>query len=319
MSHSVRYRQSDRTMITAAICTLNRAESLRRTLESLAAMRVPDDVEWEVVVVNNGSTDHTDAVVAAFAGRLPIRREFEPQRGLSRARNRAVDAARGDYIVWTDDDVIVDRGWLAAYVEAFRRWPEAAVFGGRIIPRYEPPVPRWLSENESVFFGMLALRDFGDAEQPLSLARLPYGPNFAVCAAAQQAFRYDLQLGHGPAQRRRGEEIDVVERILQSGATGYWVPRAKVEHCFSRGQQTIPYAIRFFATIGETEALLRENTTTSGVFWLGAPRWLWRRMIEEWVRYRFHRWFSPTPVWVRYLRDYSTTWGRIRYWRSQRG
>ena len=137
-------------LITVAICTLNRAELLRRTLESSAAMRVPPQLDWELVVVNNGCTDHTDELIAAFAGRMAVRREFEPQRGVSNARNRAVDAARGDYIVWTDDDVIVNPAWLAAYAEAFRRWPEAAVFGGPILPRYEAPVVKWVLEAEAL-------------------------------------------------------------------------------------------------------------------------------------------------------------------------
>ena len=79
-------------LVTVAICSLNHAESLRRTLESLAVMEVPD-LDWEVLVVNNGCTDHTDQVIAAFADRLPMRCEVEPERGLSRARNRAVDSA----------------------------------------------------------------------------------------------------------------------------------------------------------------------------------------------------------------------------------
>ena len=92
-------------LVTVAICTLNRAESLRKTLASLVAMRLPEQMEWEVVVVDNGSTDHTDKVITDFAERLPIRREYEPQRGHTPARNRAVGAAKGEYIVWTDDDV----------------------------------------------------------------------------------------------------------------------------------------------------------------------------------------------------------------------
>ena len=118
------------------------------------------------------------AVIKAFADRLPIRREFEPERGLSHARNRAVDAAKGDYIVWTDDDVVVAPGWLAAYIEAFRRWPEAAVFGGPIIPRYAPPVPKWLIGGEVLLHEVLSFRDFGDADLPLSIPdkRLPFGP-----------------------------------------------------------------------------------------------------------------------------------------------
>ena len=101
----------------------------------------------EVVVVNNNCEDHTDEVIRAFVDRLPIRREFEPERGHSRARNRGVDTAKGDYIVWTDDDVVVDPGWLAAYSRAFRRWPEAALFGGPIIPKFEPPSPKWLAQS----------------------------------------------------------------------------------------------------------------------------------------------------------------------------
>jgi glycosyltransferase involved in cell wall biosynthesis len=133
--------------VTVAICTFNRAESLRRTLDSLAVMRVARDLAWELIVVNNNSTDHTDAVIAEYRHRLPMRREFEPRPGLSNARNRAIAAARGEYIVWTDDDVVAGAGWLAAYAEAFRRWPDAVVFGGRIKPRYEPPVARWVAES----------------------------------------------------------------------------------------------------------------------------------------------------------------------------
>ena len=145
-------------------------------------MQVPGGIDWEVVVVNNNCTDHTDAVIASFADRAPIRREFEPRQGLSNARNRAVDAAHSDYIVWTDDDVIADPGWLAAYAEAFRRWPEAAVFGGPVIPQYEEPAAKWVIEGEALLAIVYALRDFGEEPLPLSVPdlRTPVGANFAV-------------------------------------------------------------------------------------------------------------------------------------------
>jgi glucosyl-dolichyl phosphate glucuronosyltransferase len=87
-------------------------------------------------VIVHTSTDHTVDVIREYVGRLPVRWEFEPRPGKSNAQNRAIDFAKGDYILWTDDDVVVDAGWLTAYVGAFRRWPEAAVFGGRITPKY---------------------------------------------------------------------------------------------------------------------------------------------------------------------------------------
>lgn len=316
-----RDRRTDAQMfITLAICTLNRAESLRRTLDSLAAMRVREDLDWEIVVVNNNCTDHTDEVIKSFADRLPIRRELEPQRGLSHARNRAVEAANGDYIVWTDDDVVVDPGWLAAYAEAFRRWPEAAVFGGPIIPIYAAPVPKWVSENER-FLGdsCFARRDFGDEPLPLSLPdwREPSGANFALRGVEQRAYRYDPELGVGPVRRRLGEELDVIRRILRSGGTGYWVPPARVEHCIGHDRQTTKYIARYFAGLGETRAMLEGHREAPLLF--GAPRWLWRQCAEQWLSYRIHRLISPAPVWLRHLQAYALTWGAISYGRSQRG
>lgn len=307
-------------LVTIAICTRNRASSLRRMLNSLTAMRQPEGIDWEVVVVNNASTDDTDLVIRSFADRLPLRSEFEPQPGHSHARNRAVDTINGDYIVWTDDDTVVDQGWLAAYAEAFRRWPDAAVFGGPIAPRYHAPVPAWLVENEALIGGVFAQRDCGDVVRPLSCGEgsyLPFGPNYAVRAREQKKFLYAVALGLGPRQRRRGEETDVIQRILRSGGTGYWIPDARVDHCVRPDMQNSRYISRYFVTIGETAAFVR-GTDRSAVLWFGAPRWLWRKLIEEWMRYQARRLVSPAPVSLPHLRDYSLAWGAIRYWRGQR-
>jgi glucosyl-dolichyl phosphate glucuronosyltransferase len=306
-------------LITAAICTLNRAESLRRTLKSLATMQIPDGLDWELVIVNNNCNDHTDDVIKSFAERLPIRREFQAEHGLSRARNCAVDVAKGDYIIWTDDDVLVSPGWLAAYAEAFRRWPEAAVFGGPVTARYDPPVPKWIVECGAQLTGPYATRAFGDEEQPLSIAagRLPFGPSYALRAVEQRAFRYDPNLGPLPGRYRPHDETDVIERILRSGATGYTVPKAHIAHCIGRDRQTVGYIARWFAALGETDAL-RFPEGPRVPRWFGAPRWLWRQLFAEWVRYQVHRLISPAPVWMRHLRNYSSALGAIRYRRSER-
>ncbi len=304
-------------LITVAICTLNRAESLRLTLASLAAMRVPADLDWELVVVNNGCTDPTDEVIAGFAGRLPVRREFEPQRGVSNARNRAVDATRGDYIAWTDDDVTVDPVWLAAHAEAFRRWP-AAVFGGPILPCYEEPAVKWVLEAEALLRDPYAVRDFGDTPLALSVAegRLPYGANFAIRTTEQRRFRYNPELGFGPGRRRLGEETQVIQRVLRSGNIGYWVPAAKVAHRIGHDRQTRGYIVGYYAGYAEMRAFLGDSR--GGALLFGVPRWLWRQLLQSWARYRFHRWQSPAPVWVRSLQAYAHLLGLMRYWRAQR-
>ena len=309
-------------MITIAICTFNRAESLRRTLQSLVAMQVPDHLDWEVVVVNNNCNDHTDEVIGAFANRLPIRREFEQQPGQSHARNRAIDVAKGEYIIWTDDDVVVDPGWLTAYADAFERQSDAAVFGGPIRARYEEPPRKWVMDSEALLGGPYCIRDLGAASNPLSVIgnRLPLGANFAVRAAEQRAFRYSPDLGLTPTRQRRGEELDVIERILGSGAIGYPVPAARVEHCIGRERQTVKYLARYFAAAGEQDAFYQqyrgERPNTPLLF--GVPRWLWRGLIESWLLYHLYRFTAPGPLWVRHLRRLSYARGALRYWLSER-
>src|SRR3954447_7341754 len=94
--------------ISVAVCTWNRCESLRRTLEVMTGLKVPDGVDWELLVVNNNSTDATDTVVRSFTARLPVQLLHERIAGLSYARNRAIQAATGDVMLWTDDDVLVE-------------------------------------------------------------------------------------------------------------------------------------------------------------------------------------------------------------------
>jgi glycosyltransferase involved in cell wall biosynthesis len=308
-------------LITVAICTFNRAESLRRTLDSLIAAQVPSDIAWEIVIVNNNSSDHTDDVIAEYADRLPVRRVLEPRTGKSNALNRAIDVARGDYILWTDDDVVVDASWLMAYVEAFRRWPEATVFGGRITPKYETPMQKWILQSEALLEGPYAIRDFGDHALPLSADdedHFPFGANWAMRAAEQRAFRYDPDLGPVPSRIRNQEETDLIQRVLDSGATGYWIPEAKVEHCIGRDRQTVRYIAAYYESWGETLAFRNAAATATGPFWFGVPRRIWPRLLVWGLLYRVCRFASPAPVWVRYLEAYSWNKGICRYWLHNR-
>jgi glycosyltransferase involved in cell wall biosynthesis len=307
--------------VTVGICTFNRAESLRRTLDSLVAMRVPNDLAWEIVIVNNNSKDHTDNVINEYVGRLPVRREFELRSGKCNALNRVIDVAKGDYILWTDDDVVVDVCWLIAYVEAFQRWPEAAVFGGRITPRYEAPVPKWIITSEALLVGPYAIRDFGDQVYPLSAEdedHYPYGANWAIRAIEQRAFRYNPELGPLPNRIRTHDDTDVIFRVLGSGATGYWIPQAVVEHYIGRDRQTIDYIAAYYESHGETRAFRMAASTAATPFLFGIPRRIWPRLLVWWVLYRVGRFVFPAPVWVNYLEHYSWNLGSFRYWRNLR-
>ena len=117
--------------------------------------------------MNNNCTDETDAIIARHESALPVRRLFEPNPGLSNARNCALAKAKGELTLWTDDDVLVEPAWMASYIEASKRWPNAAFFGGPVEPWFEIEPPAWVVSNLEKLAGMLAIRDFGPVRRPV--------------------------------------------------------------------------------------------------------------------------------------------------------
>jgi glycosyltransferase involved in cell wall biosynthesis len=257
---SRRAAQAGAVDVTVLICTRNRAQQLKNVLETATCMRIPEGLRWELVVVDNGSSDNTAEVAAGFGGHLPIRVVREDAPGLSHARNRGVAEAAGTYICWTDDDVLIDPNWLCAYAEAFARHPEAAVFGGEIIPVLQGPTPKWFASlaDQWPLTTLLAKRNYG--EQPIRLGFregvVPWGANFAVRAAEQRQVRYEAALGVSPLHRRVGEETEVVFRILQSGGVGWWAPGARVRHIIPTQRQTLRHFYEYFQSYGETAAYM---------------------------------------------------------------
>ncbi len=119
--------------LSIIVATYNRASALRQALDSLAAMVVPEEIAWEVVVVDNNSNDRTASVVNDFqqAG-LPVRYVFEGKQGKSYALNTGIREAKGEILAFTDDDCLVARDWAAAIVKEFRTDHALAGLGGRV-------------------------------------------------------------------------------------------------------------------------------------------------------------------------------------------
>jgi glycosyltransferase involved in cell wall biosynthesis len=301
-----------RSFITIAICTWNRADSLRQTLASLKAMEAPEGIEWEVLIVNNNCSDKTEEVVASFAHALPMRSVSETRQGQSHARNRAIDSARGSYILWTDDDVLVDERWLATYAEAFRASPEAAVFGGPILPRFVGEPPHWLkvAMRELDIDCIYAARDLGLKAIALQATGndIPFGANFAIRMQEQRQFPFDPRLGLQKSGNVRGEETDVMRKILKAGGSGRWVPNAAVHHVIPKQRQTAAYVRDYF--VGQGRLRVRSQAQDFAPSFMGIPRWLWKAVVTSHVRYGFARVSCPPGIWCRELREASIYWGK---------
>jgi glycosyltransferase involved in cell wall biosynthesis len=293
--------------ITVAICTWNRANLLNLTLERLTSINIPNGLTWELLVVNNNSTDDTEDVLSCYEDKLPLRRLFEPNPGLSNARNSAVREARGDLIIWTDDDVLVGLDWLAAYVSAAEQWPTAAFFGGPIEPWFEGKPSEWLQQIFPKVQNVFGVRNLGLDSRLLNEGKYPFGANMAMRATVLRRFMFDPKLGVRPNARVLGEESAVFEQMTCEGFEGRWVPEAKIQHFVPKKYQTIKHLRSYYRGYGNYCALNTNMDDCKRLF--EKPRWVWRKAIEEELLFWLKRYFFKPEFWIDNFIQASTCWG----------
>lgn len=214
--------------VSVIVTTYRRPALLARTLDSLASVRT-DGLTGELLVVDNADDPETRVAVAGAKGPLPARLLVEPGRGKSRALNHAVTAARGQIFAFTDDDVAVDEGWLVELAAGAARWPDQAVFGGRVLPRWPeghtPPAPHPFHAHA------YAIADWRRPEGPYDPGYV-FGPNMAIRASVfRSGWRFDP--GVGPDGTRRylpGTETELLRRLERTGLGAVYLPRALVSH-----------------------------------------------------------------------------------------
>lgn len=294
--------------VTVAICTWNRARLLDATLAQMCKLRIPPGTEWELLVVDNNCTDETPEVIERYAGRLPIRRLFEPEQGKSKSVNRALRTAAADLLLFTDDDVLVDEDWLAAYMAAAKRWPNAGFFGGLITPWYEHEPPSWFRDNLRVLAPATALRDLGPIERELGADEPPFGANMALRRAAFSSRDFDSSLGPRGDDQVRGEETTYCRALAHDGFQGVWVPSAKVQHFIFASRLTLDFVRAYWAGLGRTEVRLAGDAGS------GVPRWVYRAFAQAYVTYLWHRAIRH-PNWVRSLMQASRIRGVLMEYR----
>jgi GT2 family glycosyltransferase len=301
--------------VTVAVCTFNRAALLDRTLDGFCGLEIPAGVTWEVLIVNNNSTDDTDAVVARYSSRLPIRAVFESRPGKSYAANRVVREAKGAVILWTDDDVLVEKDWIAAYVRAAKEWPDAAYFGGTVDPWFETEAPRWIDGNVRLLNEPYALAQHGNQVFPLADQPI-VGANMATRTDIVKRFPFDVSLGPTGTRALRGEDTDLVGRMRSAGLTGIWVGPARVRHFIKSERLTRRYLWHWYGGLGSWVAH-RENPTGEVSWLFGAPRWALKKYARLLIKFWFLTPFGGA-VWIKSLRETALMRGYISETRRMR-
>lgn len=211
--------------VSVIIATRNRAQALEETLR--AFVHAPVSAQWELLVIDNGS-DATPAVLASFIGRLPLIPLTEPAAGKARALNRALGIVQGRLILFTDDDVTIDREWMSEFERAAREQPSVNVFCGPIVPLFPPDTPLWLRDHP---FAVPAFAQFTPKlpEGLLPAPLVPFGANFAARAHVINGSRFNEALGPGE-RNLMNEDTEFLRRLRNRGEEIAYVPTAGVMH-----------------------------------------------------------------------------------------
>jgi GT2 family glycosyltransferase len=267
---------------------------LARALESLAASALPQSVEWEVLVVDNNSSDHTREVVEEYCRRNPdhFRYEFEPEQGKSFALNTGIRKARGDILVFVDDDVTVEKAWLEELTAPLESG-EWAGTGGKILPDRPPSLPPWLAFDGPLGMGARIVAHFDRGNEPYELDEAPYGANMAFRKKMFEKYGFfRTDLGPRPGSEIRNEDIEFGRRVLAAGERLLYVPSAVVYHEVPEHRITRKYLLKRWFDDGRAE--IRERKIKPKIW--GIPRRYFRvanyilrflpRKILHWLRAR---------------------------------
>jgi glucosyl-dolichyl phosphate glucuronosyltransferase len=272
--------------ISVIICTYNRCQSLAKALESAAAQRVAESVEWEALVVDNNSRDQTRSVIVDFCERYPgrFRYLFEPEPGKSAALNAAIREARGDILAFMDDDSTVTPTWLHHLTKPLydSRW---AGSGGPVLLDWPCQPPCWLPREGR--YALAPLTSFNPGNEATELLEPPFGANMAFRKSVfgkYGDFRTDL--GPSPSSNipRTNEDTEFGRRLIAAGERLRYEPSAIVTHPVQIERLQKKYFLAWWFDKGRAD--IREHGISPGTLccW-GIPLHLFRRLAVWTVRW----------------------------------
>jgi glycosyltransferase involved in cell wall biosynthesis len=274
--------------VSVIICTYNRCGNLPACIDCLAGQEEVANLDWQIVVVDNNSTDDTAATMEKLArfSPVPILYLFERKQGLSHARNRGIRETDSRYLAFIDDDIRVSPLWLRSICRAFQQQDCDAV-GGRIRIDSPAPIPSWIRPD---MYGFLGHRDFGgEPFQMDGIRQFPFGGNMAFHRRViEKIGLFDTDMGRkGSGEERehlfKGEEVDYFHRLAKAGGTFYYQPEAVVSH------RILPYQLKkpFFRMIhynsGYLKAIRDQAVYHKKIY--GIPPFLFHQLTRQLAKY----------------------------------
>jgi len=283
--------------VSVILSTYNRAASLGVTLDTFSRLTVPANLRWELLVVDNNSTDSTREVIHRFAeaSNLPARYVFEKRQGRSAAMNTGIGESKGEIIAFTDDDVLLHPDWLWQLKMVFEQFDCAAV-AGRVVPLWNQPKPEWLEME-----GQQAIVNFEPGDE-FKEVPFPLGAN--------SAFRRDVFHRHGLFRLDLGvsgskhtitcEDTEFGMRLAKAGEKVIYCPTAIIYHPVDSKRATKEYFLSWHYYDG-VSLTRTAGLPGFGVRYLGVPRWLYRECLQN-----FGKWMLTFKANDRFQRKLKT-------------
>lgn len=245
--------------LSAVICTHNRCKVFSDTLRSFMEMELPESSRFELLLVDNCSTDDTRSVAESFVeehGEFS-KYIYEPRQGLSYARNAGIRAANGETVAFLDDDIYLDKKWLVAMLNALEKNPDAASIGGRAIPVFEHGRPDWIEDD---FMSIYGDAGFGDSSCWLEFPKYPFGLNMAFRKSVFETVGYfNEHLGRKKLQLLSNEELDLFYRISMAKLKVFYTPDAIVKHRIPPERTTIEWIYDRFYWQGISDVIFQQS------------------------------------------------------------
>ncbi|MFE4105684.1 hormogonium polysaccharide biosynthesis glycosyltransferase HpsE [Almyronema epifaneia] len=281
--------------VTVAIRAYNSATCLPEILRRLKQQQNTSALRWEVIVVDNNSTDSTPAIVQAFQENwppaFPLRYFVEKKQGATFARWRAIQEASGRLIGFLDDDNLPGDRWVAAVFEFGQAYPQAGAYGSRIVGKFESVPPPHFERIQS----FLAIKERGDQPNQYrpQVLSLPAGAGLVVRKQVWLDCVPQTQKLQGPISQSlaaKGEDFEALLYIAQAGWEIWYNPNMQIEHWISSQRLERQYLISLIWAVGLNIYYLRTINASKAQKPLIAARLVagnFRRLVFHIGRYRF--------------------------------
>ena len=265
--------------ISVVMSTYNRCHLLDKDISALLNQKT-DGLRYEVLIVDNNSTDNTAEKVASYArqdGR--IRYLFEGRQGVAYGRNTGIRAAQADLIAFCDDDVYVAANWVESMYQALNRYPDAEFVGGKVVPVWTKPPPAWLMTH----MGPLALQDYGEEPMRVSMenARCLVSACLGVRRRAlERAGLFPLETQRVKDSIGSSEDYEWELEVWKYGGHGMYVPDL-VCYCEVPASRLVKsYHRRWHLGHGKFNALARRRDFEGGRWrLLDVPAFMYRQIL----------------------------------------